>query len=145
MKTLLDYHTEWERDAVIDPSDLDGAARAIPLLHAKWLKYWSTEKLSYHKADAAYKTLYRQKFEYYLGKMDDVERQRLGWPPQPLRILSANLSVYMDADPDIQTQRQTLEYRAQLLRAIEDVIKNINARNYIVKSAIDFVKWKSGV
>jgi len=143
--TLDDYLNEWRADADLDLSALDEAARNVPLLHAKWWKYYSHERLRYRKIDSDYKLLYRQKWEYFLGKMDDADRERLGWEPLPLKILSQNVAVYMEGDPDIQDLLKKKAYLEELLKFIEDVLKQIHQRNYHVKNCIDFLRFKNGV
>ena len=100
--TLEQYQSEWVKDAELPPDELDAAARNVPLLHAKWWKFFSTERLRYKKADLEYKTLYKLRWEYWLGKLDDDERVKHGWPVQPLKILSPNITTYLDADPVLQ-------------------------------------------
>lgn len=143
--TLDDYLNEWRNDADLDLSALDEAARNVPLLHAKWWKYYSHERLRYRMVDSEYKLLYRQKWEYFLGKMDDADRVRLGWDPLPLKILSQNVDVYIEGDPDIQTALKKKALLEEILKFLEDVLKQINQRNYHVKNCIDFLRFKNGV
>ena len=65
--TLDQYLAEWQTDAALDLAALDESARAVPLLHAKWWRYYTYERLRYKKIDSDYKVLYRQKWEYFLG------------------------------------------------------------------------------
>tara|TARA_R110000868_G_scaffold79604_25_gene226465 strand:+ start:797 stop:1231 length:435 start_codon:yes stop_codon:yes gene_type:complete len=143
--TLDQYLDEWTADADLDLSALEHAARNVPLLHAKWWKFYTTERLRYRKLDADYKVLYRQKWEYFLGKMDDVERLALGWAPQPLKILSQNVGIYIEGDPDIQKILLKKVYLEEILKFIEDVLKQVNNRNFTIKSAIDFLRFKNGL
>lgn len=143
--TLDDYLHEWQNDADMDLSALDEAARNVPLLHAKWWKYYSHERLRYRKIDSDYKLLYRRKWEYFLGKMDDAERIELGWEPQPLKILSQNVAIYMEGDNDIQDLMKKKAYLEEVLKFLEDVLKQIHQRNYHVKNCIDFLRFKNGV
>jgi hypothetical protein len=143
--TLDQYLLEWQNDANLDLAALDESARQVPLLHAKWWRYYSHERLRYKKIDSDYKVLYRQKWEYFLGKMDDAERQTLGWPPQPLKILSPNVHIYIEGDTAIQDLLKRKAYLEEILKFVEDVIKSVNTRNFVIKSAIDFLRFKNGV
>lgn len=143
--TFDDYLNAWQKDAVMELSALDECARSVPLLHAKWWKYYATERLRFRKLDSEYKVLYRQKWEYFLGKMDDTERVQLGWPPLPLKILSQNVGIYIEGDAQIQEITLKRVYLEEILKFIEDVLKQIHNRNFQIKSAIDFLKFKNGV
>lgn len=142
--TLDFYHDAWEQDAPISPDNLDADARAVPYLHAKWWRFYTSERLAYKKLSIEFKLLYRQKWEWFTGKLHDDERNELGWPVQNLRVLSTNAQTYIDADPDIQTQQKRIALAEETLRFLEDVIKSINARNYSIKNAIDFLRFKMG-
>jgi Recombination, repair and ssDNA binding protein UvsY len=143
--TLSDYHTEWEKDAVIDPSDLDAAARNVPLLHARWWRYYTTERLRFKKIDMEFKSMYLLRYEYWNGRLDDTVREAQGWEVQPIKVLTPQLSVYLDADPvlqDLQKKKAVLE---ETLRFLEDVIKQINGRGFHISNAIKFLAFKMGV
>lgn len=143
--TLPQYHKRWKEDCIIDNSQLDAAAQDVPVLHARWWEYYTTERLRFKLLDQALKILKRQKWEWYTNKLDDKERIRLGWQPNALRVLDKNVSVYMDADPDIQEQIMKCAVQEELLRFLEDVIKNINNRGYLLRTTTDFLKFKMGV
>ena len=143
--TLDQYLAEWHTDAELDLAALDESALQVPLLHAKCWRYYTYERLRYKKIDGDYKMLYRQKWEYFLGKMDDAERLKLDWPPQPLKILSGNVHIYIEGDEAIQNLLKRKAYLEEILKFVEDVIKSINSRNFVIKSAIDFLRFKNGV
>jgi len=143
--TISDYQKIWEDDVQVAPDQLDTEARNVPLLHAKWWRYYTTERLRFKMVDMEYKTLYRQRWEYWLGKMDDTERVQLGWPPQPLKILQPQVDKYLDADPVLQEASKKKIVLEETLRFMEDVIKNINNRGYLLRTMMDFLRWKSGV
>ena len=143
--TLDQYHTEWTTDAALHLDTLDQDARDVPLLHAKWWRHYTTERHRFKKLDMEYKILYRQKWEWFLGKLDDTEREALKWDPQPLKILSANVTIYLDADPVLQRHAAARFVVEETLRFLESVIANINKRGFDIKNTIDFLKFSQGV
>lgn len=143
--TLDQYHTEWDKDAPINNSELDAEARRVPLLHAKWWRFYTTERLRYKKACFDYDQLYQLRWEYWAGKLDDETRIKKGWPAQPLKILSGNLDVYLNADSVLQDAAKIRIMLEETLRFLEDVIKSINGRGFAIKNAIDFLRFKMGV
>jgi hypothetical protein len=143
--SLEHYQSEWVTDSALALDALDEAARNVPYLHAKWWKHYSTERLRFKKLDSDYRALYRQRWEYWMGKLDDTERTLLGWPVQPLKILSGNVNTYLDADPVLAAAKLRLALAEETCRFLEDVIKHINNRGFTIKNAIDFLKFKMGV
>lgn len=142
--TLDQYQLEWEQDARISPDALDDDARNVPLLHAKWWRYYSGERLRFRKLDMQFKTLKLLRWEYFTGKLDDDERIKRGWPVQPLKILSQQVDMYLAADPVLQDAERLRILSEETLKFLEDVIKSINNRGFAIKNAIDYLRFKSG-
>lgn len=143
--TLKELHDEWDKDAPIAHEKLDTEARNVPFLHAKWWRIYTREKAIYKKLTFEWDLLYRQKWEWFAGKLDDAERLALKWEPQPLKIIQSNIGIYIAADKDCQLKRAEKEMQEEALRFIEDVIKAINKRSYDIRNAIDFMKFSMGV
>jgi hypothetical protein len=144
--TIDQYHDAWDADAPMHKDDLGTDARNVPLLHAKWWRYYTSEKRRYRQLLHKYKTLYHQKYVWYNGKMLDEDRIKLGWEPQPLSIKrTADIERHIGADDDIQalmTERDDVE---ETLKFLEDVIKHINKRGFDVKNAIDYQRFQMGM
>ena len=143
--TLQEYHDAWETDAAIDASELDAAARNVPLLHARWWKHYTHERLRYKKLDLEYKSLYLLRYEYWNGRLDDTVRQAHGWPTQPIKVLTPQLSVYLEADAVLQDLSKKRTLCEETLKFLEDVIKQINGRGFHISNAIKFLAFKMGV
>lgn len=143
--TFDDYATEWAKDAPLDPAALDQAAQDVPVLHAKWWRFYVAERLRFKKLDYEYKALYQLRYEYWNGRLDDETRKEKGWPINNLKVLSPQLPVYLDADPVLQDLAKRRTVVEETLRFIEDVIKQINHRGYHIKNAIEFLRFKMGV
>jgi hypothetical protein len=143
--TLNDYFAGWETDAAIDLSELDAAARNVPLLHAKWWKHYVTERLRYKKLDMEYKSMYLLRYEYWNGRLDDTVRKAHEWDVQPIKVLTPQLPVYLDADPVLQELQKKRAVSEETVRFLEDVIKQINNRGFHISNAIKYLAFKMGV
>jgi hypothetical protein len=143
--TLDQYLAEWESDAVFDLTELDKAARQVPILHAKWWRFYSHERLKHRALDIQSKLLIRQKWEWYMGKLDDEERKTLGWPVWALKVYPTNIQMYMDADTQIQDLAKRKALQEETLKFLEDVVKSINNRNFAISNAINWTKFKMGM
>ena len=61
----------WKEDCEIEEFKLDESSRKTPSLHAKYLEIRSLTKLRLQEAELAQKTLLKNKWAYYNGKMDE--------------------------------------------------------------------------
>lgn len=141
---LDDIMNMWEKDAKMDQTELGEESVKIPLLHHKYYKVFVEEGLLYKKLEMDYKSLYKLKYEYYMGTLDQETMQEKGWEPNSLKILKADLAVYTDADPELQTLQARLDVQKQKMSFLESVIKTISNRGFLIKNAIDWERFKVG-
>ena len=134
----------WEADAKMDNTELGEESLKIPLLHHKYYKIFVEEGLAYRKYESEYKVLYKQKFEYYMGIMDQDTLQALGWEPNPLKILKQDLPTYIEADTDLQAIQSKLDVQKSKVSFVESIIKTISNRGFLIKNAIDWERFKVG-
>ena len=99
-------------DSKLDNDLLDNESTKIPQLHSKYLNYLSDVRLIKIRKEQEYKTLIREKFEYYTGKGDDVVYQE---NPFDLKVLKQDVPMYMDADPEIQNITTRINYYEEII------------------------------
>jgi hypothetical protein len=139
-----DIMESWAVDARIDDSELGKESLKIPQLHHKYFKMFSAEGLLLKKLEYEYKTLYKLKYEYYMGVLDEDTLRNKEWDPNPLRILKQDLPTYIDSDTDIQSIQIKIDIQKQKLSFLESVIKTITNRGFLIKNAIDWERFKVG-
>jgi hypothetical protein len=139
-----DIMNMWEQDAKMDNTELGEESLKIPLLHHKYYKILVEEGLYFKKYELEYKTLYKQKFEYYMGTMDRDTLAILQWEPNPLKILKQDLPTYIEADPDLQQIQAKIDIQKQKMSFLESVIKTISNRGFLIKNVIDWERFKVG-
>jgi hypothetical protein len=103
--------TEWQKDCEISQHQLDEVSRQTPSLHAKYLQYLALAKLQLKRSENCQKTLLKQKFLYYNGKMSQEEIVATGWDLDPfngLRMLKGEMDYYYDSDPEIQKSEEKI-------------------------------------
>ena len=138
---LNELQNDVDRDLKIDDTELDLESIRTPQLHNKYLKHYTKYSLQLKKAKDDYKILHRQKWEYYTGKADaSVYKEK----PFDLKILKADVHIYMDSDEELQRADQKEAYLKQVVSYLEQVLRSINTRNFIIKNAIDWKKFTSG-
>lgn len=142
--TLETLHNEWSKDQELSLDQPDKMLRNVPLLHAKWWQFYTTERQRYLAVKQEYDLLHRDKFEWYLGRLDDEVRVKRGWPPQPLRIVRQEVDTYLKSDPDLIPHATKMEMVELKMKFIEDVLKSINGRGYLIKTYVDWLKFSQG-
>lgn len=136
---------EWEADTKIDKTELGEASLRLPILHHKYYKMFIEESLLLKKLEGEFKILYRLKHEYYMGLLDRETLKEKGWDPNPLKILKSDLPVYLESDSDMQVIQARIDIQNQKVTFLESAIKTINNRGFLIKNAIDFLKFQNGI
>ena len=142
--TLEALHTEWATDSDLDFSRPDVELRNVPRLHSKWWKHYTSERQRYLLIKQEYEELRHAKFEWYLGRLDDAEREKRGWPHQHLRIVRQELDNYLSSDADLRPYQGKIENAEIKLKFLEDVIKHINNRGYLLKTYVEYMRFSQG-
>jgi len=142
---LEDIQLLWDKDSKINPSDLASESLRIPDLHNKYYKIFMNERLLLSKWEFEFKKLYKEKYEYYMGIMDEGDLKANGWNPFSLKVLKADLPIYMEADQDITNISHKLSLQKEKINFLESLIKNLNNRGFLIKNAIDWNKFTNGV
>jgi hypothetical protein len=134
-----------EVDLKIDGTELGDESTRIPQLHGKYINIYHDESLVLRKLEADYKTLRKQKWEYYNGKLSQEELNALGWEPFGHRILRQDMDIYMDSDADMVRIVSKIEMQRAKVDYLDSVIKGINNRQWVIRNAIEWRKFMSGV
>ena len=141
---LDDIMDLWERDGHMDMTELSAESLKIPLLHHKYYKLFVQEGLLQKKYEQEYKSLYKLKYEYYMGVLDRGTLEERGWEPNPLKILKQDMPIYMESDPDLQLIQTKIDIQKQKVSFLESAIKMITNRGFLIKNVIDWERFKSG-
>jgi hypothetical protein len=134
----------WAKDSIIDESNLVNESKKIPALHAKYYNLYYKEVLRVKKLKYDYKELEATKREYYDGSMDEETLAEYGWKPFQLKVLRGDMDKYIQSDKDIIQLSLKIDYHSANANYLEDIIKTIHSRNFIVKNMIDILKFQAG-
>ena len=138
---LNELQNDVDRDLKIDDTELDLESIRTPQLHNKYLKLYTKYSLQLKKTQDDYKILYRSKWEYYTGKADpDVYREK----PFDLKILKADVAIYLDSDKEIQELGQKEAYIQAVVTYLEKILREINNRNWTIRNTIEWKKFIHG-
>ncbi len=130
-----------ERDLKINDTELDLESLRTPQIYNKYLKHYTKYKLLLTRAESDYRTLKREKWEYYTGKADPQVYEE---KPFDLKILKTDLDKYLDADIDLQKAIQKVRYLDTTVDFLERTLRQISNRTYTIKNAIEWRRFTSG-
>lgn len=139
----LDFKTI-ENDLKIDDTRLDEESLRTPQLHNKYLMLLLRLKNRKDKLERDLKSLQKDKWLYYTGKMSEEDLKKLGWEPFELNVLRTDIDRIMDADGDILEIESKYKEISRIVDYIEDVVKVISNRQWSIRSAIDWQKFTNG-
>lgn len=125
-----------EKDMKIDKDNLDIESLKIPEIQHKYLKFHSKYNLLLKQKETEYRMLYRKKWEHYSGKDEK---------PFPLKILKQDISIYLDADEELNKAKNTVEYYKTMVAELDGILKSLNNRGFQIKNAIDWKKFCEGL
>jgi len=137
-------HVEWATDCDINLAELSEEARRVPNLHAKYMRYYTDEHTKLRRLRAEHSKLLALKKDYYLGEMPKEELDELGWEPFQKRVLKNEIKEYIDVDKHVIKHNLKIGEQDEIVELLESILRSINNRGYLLKTALDFERFKTG-
>lgn len=134
----------WAEDCKIDEANIANEAAKIPQLHSKYYKLYYRAVMKVNKLKSDLKVLEKDKTEYYNGTMAQEDLKERGWKPNPLKILRNDMDKYIQSDKDIIELCLKIDYYTGMAKFLEDIIKQLNNRNFQLKTIVDWLKFQNG-
>ena len=136
---------DWLKDAKIDRTDLTAESIRIPLLHGKYLKLYSDARMRLKHLRIKKKTLTQALTDYYAGDLNnESDLEKIGKEPWPKVTLKQDRASLVEADGLMVKMNIKIAYQEELVDVLEEIMKHINQRNFIIKNAIDFLRFEMG-
>jgi len=132
-------------DMDFDETELDTESLRTPQIHNKYLVLYTDEKLLLTKLEGELKELTRYKWLYYTGKLSEDELKSFGWEPFQLTILKTDIEKFISSDKEIIELGNRVSFQKEKANYLESVIKIISSRQWMIKSAIEWIKFTQGV
>ena len=139
-----DISAIWAADSPIDETNLLGESKRIPSLHSKYYNLYYREVLRVKKLKAEYKELEMDKRNWYDGSMAEEDLREKGWKPFQRKVIRNDLDKHIQADKDVIKLSLTIDFHTANANYLEDIIKTIHSRNFVIKNMIDILKFQSG-
>jgi len=134
----------WHESINIDMTNLAEEAIKVPNLHAKFYDILCEENLKLKKYELEYEKLYRLLYEYYTCRLSDDILKEKKLEPFQLRLGKDELKIYLNSDDNIIESLMKISIQKEKVDFLKSIIEQINKRSYLIRSAIDFLKWSSG-
>lgn len=136
----------WDIDCQIDDKFLGETTTATPKLHAKYLRLLVNVKLKHTKLSSDHNILRKNKFRLYRGELSRDELVALDWPQwQGLKPIKSEMDEFLSGDTDLNTLKVKIDYLETMIYFLESVLGQIKARDWQVKSAIQWKMFLAGM
>lgn len=135
----------WEVDGEINDIFLDTESTRTHKLHNKYFTILNDETKTLLSLQALHKALRIDKWEYYMGILDEEKLKKRGWLPCGLKILKSNVNTYLEADEELLNDNYKIGLQEQKTNFLKSIIDQINRRSFIIKNSIEFKKYTNGV
>ena len=135
----------WADDAQIDSIHLDDEALNTPKLHSKYVTLLTNIRLKHTKYQSDYNILRKNKFRYFRGELSRDELQESGWEQwQGVKPLKNEMDEFLTGDNDLNSLEVKMKYLETMMYLLESILGQIKARDWQIKSAIEFKRLLAG-
>ena len=132
----------WQTDCQIDTDEYGNASIIIPQLHQRYMEYHNTFSLMKKEKESDMRRLVKEKWIYYKGKAPSTIYKEL---PFDLKLTDKKeVEMFIGADEEVRKLQYKIDYIDQVLYFLDSILRMINNRNFQIKNAIDWEKFKNG-
>ena len=140
---LNELKEKWANDCIMG-DDWGAEAAKCPALHSFYINETISYKLQLTKIQLENAQLVALKGKYFRGELTTAELKDLGWDQWQFRTLKADIGGLIDADLDVQKLIAREQFIKTIIYFLESVISEIKNRNFLIKSAIDWQRFRAG-
>jgi hypothetical protein len=142
---LEDLKNHITKDSQVDDTELGKEATKTPQLHGKYLNILADIKLMLGKQQNDLAIMKLRMWKIYTGKASQEELEAWGEEASDYTLLKTDVEKFIEADPKIIELKSKILLNETKLKMVEEFIKALNNRNFIIKSAIDWFKMSQGI
>lgn len=130
-----------EKDSFLDKTKLSEHAIEIPSLSSKYQQILTGFLHSYKKLEFEESRLKKSLIEYFKMYADDSVYVK---KPLHRKPAAGEINDYIKADEEWQQLQAKIEDIKIKIKLVESFITQLNNRNFMIKNAIDWEKFKNG-
>ena len=132
----------WKKDSVIDTDLYCEESTKIPQLHMRYMEFFNTYALMKKEREIEMRRLIREKCLYYKGKAPSKVYKEM---PFDFKLTTKEeVNMFIESDEDICKLQYKIDYIEQIINFLEGVLRQIGNRNFQIKNAIEWEKFKNG-
>ena len=146
---LEDIFAEWDKDSLIDRTELGTAALNISKLHNKYYNIYMAEKLKLIQMKSELKQISSHRYDFYNGTIDDETLTEYGWLEEfrdvsRKKFLKSDINRYVESDRIVIERNLKIATQQEKVDFIDSIIKSLVGRGFNIRAGIDFMKFQSG-
>ena len=139
---LEQFQEMWKKDSVIDTDLYCEESTKAPQLHMKYMEFHNTFSLMKKERELEMKRLIKEKWLYYKGKAPSSVYKET---PFDFKLTTKEeINMFIEADDAICKLQFKIDYIEQVLLYLDSILRMINNRNFQIKNAIEWEKFKNG-
>ena len=132
----------WKKDSVIDTDLYCEESTKIAQLHMRYMEFFNTYSLMKKEREIEMRRLIREKWLYYKGKAPSKVYKEM---PFDFKLTTKEeVNMFIESDEDICKLQYKIDYIEQIINFLEGVLRQIGNRNFQIKNAIEWEKFKNG-
>jgi hypothetical protein len=144
MDKLEDVLKYWDKDSIVDDSNISLEIVNIPKLHAKYIRILNDHKLASIKSKFDYDKMKEIRTSYYLGHLDKETLEQYKWEQFDIHVSKAGVDKYLNADDNLIKILQKKAYHDQVVSTCESILYELKNRSWQLKTLVDYQKFLSG-
>lgn len=134
----------WQTDAPIDTTNIIRGSANVPLLHAKYARLHTLERIQLRKMEAEYKKYKLRKEEFFINPNEEDIRE-FGWKiPARGKIMKQDLDRYTEGDDDLVQKELDIGVQQEKVEFLKSIVQQIAARGFIYKNIIEEKRFQNG-
>jgi hypothetical protein len=103
-----------------------------------------TEKNLLNKESEKFKNYELAKIYLYTGKLGKDALDKMGWTQFDGHIPKSDIQKVVDSDQDIIDKKLKIMEQQDKVEFVKSILQSINQRTFVLKNAIDVIKYESG-
>lgn len=133
---------QYVKDNEVISDDIPKEAKRIPVIHGKLLSFKTTESLLLKSLQIDLTKTARERWLFYTGKAAPEAYKNEEFD---LKVMRSDVDRFLESDEQICLIRSKIAVQEAKLDILNESIKGIHSRQFLLKNIIDYNKLTSGI